>query len=48
MIPVPIGGQALKGGAVHEKNLPAQKASEKKRARVYEENGYQKRPQGFG
>lgn len=30
----------------NEKNLSAQEASQKKRARLYEKNGYQKRPQG--
>ena len=30
----------------NEKNLSAQEASQKKRARLYEKNGYKKRPQG--
>ena len=32
-----------KGGSINEKNLPAQEASEKARARLYEENGNQER-----
>ena len=37
-----------RGRTGREKIVSAEKASEKARARIPEENGYQKRPQGFG
>ena len=34
------------GGNENEKNIPAQEAPEKARARLYEENGYKERKKG--